>query len=387
MIPKLLGQIALVDIEALRAGQVPEGRTIDYKRELPGGADAEKKEFLADVSSFANTVGGDLIYGVDETGGIPTAIVGVAAADIDAEILRLNGIILTGLAPRIRHDVLRVPCGNTTVIVLRVEQSWIGPHRVIFGGHDKFYARNSAGKYPLDVIELRQAFLRASSVAEQIRSFRENRLIEIAAGRTLVGLMAGSRLVLHLIPLEAFTTARQVDVMAYYRTPKQLPPMSATGWTHRITLDGVLTYSLMQSGEAMAYTHLHRNGIIEAVDAYTLNHVHKGERLIPSTAFEDQILAFSRTYLDVQNWLGVAAPVYVLMTLLRVKGCRMGVSNLWEAGEPIDRELLQLPEAVVMRLADDVGPIMKGTIDLVWNACGFERSPNFDNAGNWRRPR
>lgn len=59
---------------------VSEGRTIDYKRELPGNSDGDKKEFLADVSSFANTSGGDLILGVDENAGVPIQITGFQSA-------------------------------------------------------------------------------------------------------------------------------------------------------------------------------------------------------------------------------------------------------------------------------------------------------------------
>lgn len=59
--------IAEADLLALISNAVSEGRTIDYKRELPGNSDGEKKEFLADVSSFANTSGGDLIFGLSCT--------------------------------------------------------------------------------------------------------------------------------------------------------------------------------------------------------------------------------------------------------------------------------------------------------------------------------
>ncbi len=45
---------------------VAESRSLDYKAALPSGGDEGKREFLCDVSSFANTVGGCLIYGVTE---------------------------------------------------------------------------------------------------------------------------------------------------------------------------------------------------------------------------------------------------------------------------------------------------------------------------------
>ena len=66
MIPKEFDTIGKEDIEALVANAVSEGRTIEYKEKLPGGTDDDRREFLADASSFANAGGGDLIYGIRE---------------------------------------------------------------------------------------------------------------------------------------------------------------------------------------------------------------------------------------------------------------------------------------------------------------------------------
>jgi predicted HTH transcriptional regulator len=66
MIPKPLAEITESDLLGLITNGIAESRTLDYKRSLPGNSDADKKEFLADVSSFANTAGGDLVFGIDE---------------------------------------------------------------------------------------------------------------------------------------------------------------------------------------------------------------------------------------------------------------------------------------------------------------------------------
>ncbi len=70
MIPKPLNEIAEADIQQLKASGVEEGKTIEYKRDLPGTKDEDKRELLADVSSFANTEGGDIIYGGAEDLGV-----------------------------------------------------------------------------------------------------------------------------------------------------------------------------------------------------------------------------------------------------------------------------------------------------------------------------
>ena len=50
---KPASQITESDLLALIADREPEGKMIDYKRDRLGQTDADKKEFLYDVSSFA----------------------------------------------------------------------------------------------------------------------------------------------------------------------------------------------------------------------------------------------------------------------------------------------------------------------------------------------
>src|SRR5438094_932364 len=136
MIAKQRADITEDDNRALIANAVPEGKTIEYKRELPGNSDGDKKEFLADVSSFANTSGGDLVFGVDEAQGIPSDVVELHMADRDQEIRRVDSIIGTGLEPRACYEsrVITFRDGKL-VLIIRTDRSWSGPHRVVFKSH------------------------------------------------------------------------------------------------------------------------------------------------------------------------------------------------------------------------------------------------------------
>ena len=93
MLDRPLHEITYADLDQFVQEKRPEGKSLDYKRDSYGGKDDDKKELLKDVSSFANTQGGDLIIGVDEEQGLPTSIPGVAVGDIDKEKLRLEEII------------------------------------------------------------------------------------------------------------------------------------------------------------------------------------------------------------------------------------------------------------------------------------------------------
>ena len=105
MIKKRLADIEEQDIRDLIADRVREGRTLDYKQELPGNRPQDKKKFLAAVSSFANAIGGQLMYGIEEqrdadgnSTGLPEEAVGVSC-NIDQELLRLKAMIRTGIDP------------------------------------------------------------------------------------------------------------------------------------------------------------------------------------------------------------------------------------------------------------------------------------------------
>jgi predicted HTH transcriptional regulator len=127
----ILDQISEADIDALVSTGVPESSLIDYKRDIYGNADSDKREFLADISSFANTMGGDIIIGIDEVDGLPAAITPFTG-DIDTEARRLQSIALTGIERRITNLRIRpVRVSGGHVIIVRVPRSYIPLYCVI----------------------------------------------------------------------------------------------------------------------------------------------------------------------------------------------------------------------------------------------------------------
>jgi Putative DNA-binding domain len=384
MIPKALNAITEEDLQALITNGVAEGRMIDYKRDLPGNSDVDKKELLADVSSFANTGGGDLVFGMGEAGGLPTQITGTRAMDLDLEVRRLDSIIAAGLSPRIRHSIKPVTtAAGPSVLIIRIERSWAGPHRVIYGSHDKFYGRNSGGKYPLDVNELRAAFTLSSTATEKIRAFRTDRIIALSDGQTPIPFMGSSKVILHFIPLEAFSGGPTYDMRPLYQNPQPLAPMGTGSWNYRLNLDGIVTFGTAQP--CPAYTQLFRNGVLEVVQGRILAGQHEGRQVIPSMSFEDYIMRYLPQCFRLLETIGAGLPIVVAMTLTHTKGLWMGVDTFLrdEAGYPIDAETITLPETIVETFAVPTQQIVKPMFDLIWNACGFPGSQNFDADGNW----
>lgn len=383
MIQKALNTITEDDLLALISNGVHEGRTIDYKRDLPGNSDSDKKEFLADVSSFANTSGGDLVFGMDEDHGLPTDLTGFQSTNTDVEIQRLDNILASGLSPRIRYAARLIPCNaGKKVLVIRVERSWTGPHRVTFSAHDKFYGRNSAGKYPLDVNELRSAFTFSNTVTERIRAFRADRIISLSNNETPIPFVDDPRIVLHCIPVESFAGQLQYDILQFNQDPRLLMPMASSSWDRRLNLDGIVVFG--GGNPAHTYTQLYRTGVIEAVQGSVLAHEHEGKLIIPSISYEQYIFQYLPHCFQVLQRIGANVPVVVALSLIGTRGLEMSVDRFgFEVSYPIDMDRLILPETVVYDFSMPVGRILKPMFDLVWNACGQPASKNFDAEGHW----
>ncbi len=296
MIQKLFDSISKADIDALLSNQVPEGRDIEYKTALPGATNDEKKEFLADVSSFANAAGGDLLYGIIEVGGLPRDAPGVAIADSDAEILRLDNVVRDGIEPRIPAVQMKTLAGfpRGAILLMRIQKSWASPHMVKFQNLSRFYTRNNAGKYPMDVGELRSAFALSESLPQRIRQFRDDRLGRIVAGETPIRLLQNPKLVLHVLPVASFSPGLGLPVT---KLPA-LPPIGDTGWNMRINIDGVVTFSGPRQDEpgSRGYCQVFRSGRLESVYADIVR-IHNNTPFIASVAYERYIIEAMERYL------------------------------------------------------------------------------------------
>lgn len=387
MIDKPLEKISFADIDRFVQEKWPEGKTVDYKRDIYGSRDDDKKELLKDVSSFANTLGGDIIIGVDEDKGVPIGIPGVTVPDADKEKLRLEGIIRQGLEPRIEFGIHHVPTpSGTSVIIIRVKESFLIPHRVVFQGKfGEFWARSSAGKFSMDTDELRRAFTLSDSIYEQIRDFRRDRVAQIIAGETPVPLMPNGRVILHLVPVSSFRSRQVFDVANMPQLPVQFPPVTDnSGWDSRLNLDGVVAFVGGGNQPCPSYTQFFRNGVVETVLADILNVQHKIKRLNASR-YEFQLSqGFLDKLLKQYRLIGIQPPVWFFLTVTGVKGATIPkMDYIGNQNQVIDRDVLALPEHVINDLGVESTSILRPSFDLVWNASGFTRSINFDTSGKW----
>src|SRR6266850_4464849 len=104
---KLLEDVTLVDIQALKDNQVPESSILDYKLQLDL-SDSGKRELLRDVAAMANAHGGVLLYGVreardesNEPTGVPESVEGIQGENESPVRERVEQVIRAGLDPEL----------------------------------------------------------------------------------------------------------------------------------------------------------------------------------------------------------------------------------------------------------------------------------------------
>lgn len=389
MIPKNLEQITEKDLQNLIDDLVLENKAIEYKRSLPGKSHYEKVEFLADISSFANAGGGDIVYGIVQNNktGEPTKLEGLNVENMDKEILGLENIIRDGIKPRIigiesKHIGL---LNSKKVLIIRVPKGRQSPYRVTFEGHDKFYTRSSNGKYPLDVEELRVAFNLPETITEKMSNFRKNRISKIPINDTSAHPYDGAKVILHLLPVISFDSARQYSIANKEKwLIKKMRPINSVEWKGKYNFDGFLTYSEDGGEKSYSYVQLFKNGIIEAINTSPLRPTNKDKRIF-NQYFEVKIIKVLGNYLSILKTLNIELPIFIFLTLTGVKGYIMDLASFYKEGKTATAiDIDMLPSKVLIKDYNvHLENILKPCFDSIYCACGLPESSNYDSDGKW----
>jgi len=379
-------------ILALIAARAPESNIIEYKRETYGNALRDDLEFLADVSSLANTSGGDLIIGIAATQGVPDELVPFAG-DFDAEINRLESRARAGLQPRISLESKAVSVQGGHILILRIARSYNPPHRIIRENSNRFWARSTAGKYEPNVDQLRELFTLAPRIADRTREFRATRLARLASADAPVTLMHNDILVLHVVPFSAFDRDPPLPMAELEHDYTSFHPIgSRQSQALKINFDGFLT---MSNGDRAAnveraYVQLFRGGIIEAVDGLYVRA--SGEPLIGVVQVDRSITGHAMRLMRDLAAIGIEPPYAVLVSLLTAERARFNFAHPGDSawydrmGFYTDRPQYAFSEVIFDSVPADVQACaqrMRPLLNQLAQSGGMAESVSFGNDGTF----
>lgn len=167
------------DLQRLINDQVQERDTVEYKRDMYGNSDADKREMLKDITSMANHRGGYLLIGIDENGeGIATNVVGI---ELGNHVERITSCCLDNVDKRIIGLEIRdIPLGNgRVVVVVSIPESINASHMVTHTGLNQFWKRHGRQKDKMTVDEVGEAFDKRLSNLNRLDRFLFTRRAQV----------------------------------------------------------------------------------------------------------------------------------------------------------------------------------------------------------------
>lgn len=163
---KPIDKLEFQDIDNLRANQIHESDILDYKREV-----IDDDSLIKHVSAFANTKGGFIVFGIEETGkgGYPKAILGIDNSLINKE--RMEQILLSNISPRLLPKIQAVPHQDTqkSILIIQIPDSYLKPHMNSRSG--KYYKRYNFEALEMTELEVSDAYRKRFNTYDEIEHY------------------------------------------------------------------------------------------------------------------------------------------------------------------------------------------------------------------------
>jgi hypothetical protein len=154
------------DLDRLILDKVQESLTLDYKASgALGKENKQRDELCKDVTAFANSAGGQIVYGLEEDKTLPTKVDDGADPSITKEWI--EQVIDSRVQPRIEGLVITpIPLAKGFGFVLTIPQATSrAPHQA---PDKKYYKRQNFQSSPMEDYEIRDTLRRATTPALQV---------------------------------------------------------------------------------------------------------------------------------------------------------------------------------------------------------------------------
>jgi Schlafen, AlbA_2 len=386
------GEITVDMLRTLIKSEIAEGQTIEFKRLIDITDENAKKKLSAEIASFANASGGDIVFGIDEKEGRASKLIPLPAFDPDKTELQLRQIFNSNIEPPVPGlQFCSVEVGpKKFALVLRIPRSWSRPHALV-GEFPQFPVRDGNRRRTFTLRELREAFGLSASIAARMKEFRAERIASLVNDNAPAPLSSRTLFVLHVMPQSAFDTPQSVDLSFLMKDDTLIWAMRDTGPSKKLNFDGVLSYFPgdhlpVQSKAVRAYVQVFRDGCVEAVttEIFHDDEVEQQPKIIFSS-YEESVEKALRNHLNLLQKLEIDPPIFVSLAFIGAKDYSLllpGKYGLDKSSSPIGRDVLIVPETPIYEYSSTYYDVLKESFDRVCQTCGELNSINYKD-GKW----
>lgn len=396
---KDFNEITIEDIEFLKNQQIPESFYIEYKQQAWGKSDDETREMLKDVSSFANASGGIIIVGVtaNENSWIEN-IIGIENAE--EEESRITACCLSSIEPRIYGlQIRRFSCGNSReILLLYIPNSFNTPHQIIFKGLYQIWKRYGAQKNKCTVEEIKNLCRKSSDInvafekqKGEMKEFIEKQCLFREQSHIMIALPLLSSI--RFLPInESMITNAIKSRKVFHNNDYTSLPAERALFAYKYTIHG-LTYG----DYSRDFLEIRRNGII--INKIKMNngiYVHgidegpygSNKHINPKGVCE---YSFNFCYLcrSIYNSYGIQEPFVFLNSFYFMNNIHLQYIDFSKVGFSRSRHVKSCPEAnivlpeITIYPDSNVEKEVGKTMDIFWQAFGFEKCNLFDENGDY----
>jgi hypothetical protein len=225
--------------------------------------------------------------------------------------------------------------------------------------------------------------------------FHRQRVNAIASGQSPLGEREDGVLVVHFISRSCVHTRTRFDGAKLKEHGSKVSSFGERGAypLPRFNVDGILNLD----GES--YSQIYRDGRMESAmsaivfqpngqfaepDQKSSNQ----PRYLRDTICEQAVFKLTKNYLSFCTDIGLHPPITMYSALVGCKGVlfHSDWGHRYSRGG-IDRMPAFLPDIEFAALDADPVKLLRSWCDTLSQACGLEKSPNFDESGNWRERR
>jgi len=374
---KFIDNLDESDIDVLISMGIEEDIHLDYKLELPAKQnDKGKKELAKDVSAFANSDGGYIIYGVEEKDHKPVNKVGIDSIGTKEKI---ENICLHYVQPHADLRIKPVDLQGTDdqLFVVWIPKSSIAPHMTDF----RFYKRQNFSSVPMEEYEVKELYRRNFEYKSQIELYLLKKNFGLNNPNNDESLWISFLSCPHFITDNIMPVNEDMkkflDPNKYHLTKgdflfSEFPQYTLTGFSSEHSGNRGGKKAIIQR------TVWERTGFIQLGKYYG----YIEEKLIPIMVVIEILESFLKFIISFYEKIEYSANVKLILSMQNVQGWAIPINQMDATSTYGEKDLQIFRDINLLDLRENYNLLLKDMCNQLFQGFGEQDCPFIDNIGN-----